>query len=157
MADLATEVQNRYSGEKLIQLTNPDVPNASAIDTTRLANAVADVIADFDIIANTSFNQTDTRHIAVGCEGVILKLQMRQLNVDPSDLRKQWNDMLEALGQSVGGRDKTQPTSDAVAVPSSEQSETGQTVRPKFDETRFDKAYPKPPGSSGFSGLPSND
>lgn len=157
MADLATEVQARYSAEKMIQLTNPDLPNASSVDTTRLANAVADVIADFDIIANTTFSATDTRHIAVGCEGVILKLQMRQLNVDPSDLRKQWNDMLEGLGQSVGGRDKTQPVSDAVAVPSSEQSDTGQTVRPLFDRTRFDRSYPKPPGASDFSGLPSND
>lgn len=157
MADLATEVQARYSAEKLIQLTNPDLPNANAIDTTRLANAVADVIADFDIIANTTFNQTDSRHIAVGCEGVILKLQMRQLNVDPSDLRKQWNEMLEALGQSIGGRDKTQPVSDAVAVPSSEQAESGQTVRPLFDRTRFDRALPQPPGSGNFSGLPSND
>ncbi len=157
MATLDVEVQNRYSAEKLIQLTNPDVPSASAIDTTRLLNAVADVIADFDIIANTTFTPTDARHIAVGCEGVILKLQMRQLNVDPSDLRKQWNDMLEALGQSVGGRDKTQPTTDAVAVPSSEQAQTGQTVRPLFDRTRFDRGYPQPPGASDFTGLPSDN
>lgn len=157
MADLATEVQNRYSAEKLIQLTNPDLPNASSVDSTRLANAVLDVIADFDIIANTTFDQTDTRHIAVGCEGVILKLQMRQLNVDPSDLRKQWNEMLEALGQSVGGRDKTQPVTDAVATPSSEQAETGQVVRPLFDRSRFDRALPQPPGAGGFSGLPSDE
>lgn len=156
MADLATEVQARYSAEKMIQLTNPDVPAATTVDTTRLANAVIDVISDFDMIANTTFDQSDARHIAVGCEGVILKLQMRQLNVDPSDLRKQWNEMLETLGQSIGGRTKTPPTSDAVAQPSSEQAETGQTVRPLFDRSRFDRAYPNPPGASDFSGLPSD-
>lgn len=156
MADLTTEVQNRYSAEKLIQLTNPDNPAALTLDATRLASAVADVLAAFDVYANTTFDQTDTRHIFIGCEGVILVLQMRQLNVDPTELRKQWIGMLEALGQSVGGRTKTAPTSDAVAQPSSEQAESGQTVRPLFDRTRFDRYAPQPPGASDFTGLPSD-
>lgn len=151
MAALDVEVQARYSNEKMVQLTNPDVPNAQVVDTARLANAIRDVISDFNVHANTVFDQTNDDHVATGCEGVIIKLQMRQLNVDPSDLRKQWIDMLEALGQSVGGRTKTQPTSDAVAEPSQDP----QGSRPAFDPTRFTPGYaPNTPGASSQTNLP---
>jgi hypothetical protein len=153
VADLATEVQARYSAEKIAQLTNPDVPNALTVDTVRLANAVRDVISDFNVHANTVFDQTNDDHIATGVEGVILKLQMRQLNADPSDLRKQWIEMLEALGQSVGGRTKTQPVSDAVATPSAD--EVGS--HPEFDRSRFDHLTPNSPGGSTASGLPTEN
>lgn len=154
MSVLSDAVQARYSVEKMVQLTNPDVPNATTVDTTRLLAACDDVIADFDLVANTTFDDTDSRHVKVAIEGVILTLQMRQLNVDPSELREQWDNMLERLGQSIGGRTKTEPTTDAVAVPSDESSESGETVRPLFDRTRFDKLVPNSPGSADRQGLP---
>lgn len=157
MATLDVEVQNgRYSAEKLIQLTNPDNPNATTINMTNLLSSVNDVVASFDIWGGISFNPGDTRHVMVGCEAVIIVLQMRQLNADPAELRKQWRGVMQDFAESVGGRDKTVPQTDAVAVPTPE-SPDGSPVIPIFDPARFQPGgTPSSPGSGINPSLPSD-
>ncbi|HKS16680.1 MAG TPA: hypothetical protein VJU16_05160 [Planctomycetota bacterium] len=74
---LRTVVEARVSSQRLVQLTNPDNQAATALDSTRLDAACSDAAGEFQIYAQTVFNEADPRHIAPAVDLVILTLQER--------------------------------------------------------------------------------
>jgi hypothetical protein len=108
---MSSNFQNRLSSEEVIQLTNPKNRGATSIDTTRLNNAISDVEGYFQIHANTTYDDTDGRHVAVAMEGLELILRKRHgnSNIDLSG----WIEELVALGK-VTGRNRISPDSSSV-------------------------------------------
>lgn len=149
---LADEFKNRVSLTRQVTLTNPDKPEAVSVDSARLALAVADVQADFEIYCGTVYSDTDARHVSTGVEGVEFKLMMRMVGADPDAIRKAWLDRLRSLAL-VTGRNRIVPTTDSVLTPSSEQVGT-EEVRPDFDREHFDQFIPAYPGKGTMTDDP---
>lgn len=149
---LADEFKNRVSLTRQVTLTNPDKPEATIVDSARLALAVLDVQADFEIYCGVVYSDTEARHVSVGVEGVEFKLMMRMIGADPDAIRKAWIDRLQALAR-VTGRNRIVPTTDSVLTPSSEQKGTD-PVRPDFDRERFDQFVPGAPGTGSMTDYP---
>lgn len=74
---LQTVVTARVSNQRLVNLTNPDLPAPTTIDTTRLGYACAEAEGEFQVHAQDVFDETDARHIAPAIDLVILLLQER--------------------------------------------------------------------------------
>lgn len=68
---LAAEVTARLSTQYLTQITNPLAPGITVPDTDRLADACADVAAQFEVRGAGAFDATDAKHIAVAINGVV--------------------------------------------------------------------------------------
>jgi hypothetical protein len=143
---LADDFKNRFSSERQITLTNPDKPEATTVDAARLALAVTDVQADFEIYAGVVYSDSEPRHVSVGVEGVMLKLMARMAGVDPDSIRKSWLDRLESLAK-VTGRNRIVPTTDSILTPSSEQIGTDE-IRPDLDREHFGQFIPGTPGGN---------
>lgn len=79
MATLSDLFQARYSSQMVLNLTNPDDPDAVAVDTDRLDAAIADVKADFERLAWVTLDETnvDADHIPLACTGIYLRLLER--------------------------------------------------------------------------------
>lgn len=74
---LRTVVEARVSAQRLIELTNPNLAPASALDSTRLDAACADAAAEFEVYCGATFDDADARHISPAVDLVILTLQER--------------------------------------------------------------------------------
>lgn len=136
---LATHVQNRYSAQLLIELTNPDNADATTLDSTRLGLAAGDVEADFRIYAGTAYSDTDARHIAAAVPGVIQKLRIYMGQVaDVFAAEEDWQKRLRALGM-VTGRNRIRPT-----LASNLTDENAQ-AQPPFRDSNFDDYLPGEP------------
>lgn len=72
--DLWTAVKDSYDDAGLIQLTNVDEPEATAIDDTIGTRACTKVIALWDIYAQVDYDGTDATHLAVAEMAVIAVL-----------------------------------------------------------------------------------
>lgn len=70
-------VVESYEDEGLRSLTNPRDKGAAAINTTYGENAAQDVIDLWPMYAQVEWDETDTRHIAVGKQAVIAMLFRR--------------------------------------------------------------------------------
>lgn len=140
---LSTHTTNRYSSQRLINLTNPDLPTATSIDTARLGYAVDDVESEFLSIVGRAYDEnasTAAQDINVAVEGVISKLMMRASGGESS--RMAHEDYLEKLKNL---RKRVVPKSTSLLTPTAEDRGTGQTVRPLFDRAKFDKFVPGHP------------
>jgi hypothetical protein len=146
---LADEFKNRVSLSRQVTLTNPDKMEATTVDSSRLALAVADVQADFEIYCGTVYSDTDARHVSTGVEGVEFKLMMRMIGADPDAIRKAWHERLHALAL-VTGRNRIVPATDSILTPSPEQIGT-EEVRPDLDREKFDQFIPGYPGKGAMS------
>lgn len=133
---LTDEVQDRLSSQRLIELTNPQAPNATSIDSTRLARAATDAQALFGVHCGLAYDNTKAVHVAVAVDLVVSLLQKRMGKIS----EQAWEQVLEALKAAalVLGRDRIRPSTRAPYAPSAEQSSAGETVRPDTDRERFD-------------------
>lgn len=142
---LTTHTTNRYSSQRLINLTNPDLPTATSIDSARLGYAADDVEADFLSIVGRAYDDSASsgtleQDIGVGVEGVIAKLMMRSSGGEGS--RQAHDEYIERLKTL---RKRVVPKSTSQLTPTPEDRGTGQTVRPHFDRAKFDKFVPEHP------------
>lgn len=148
------EVVSRYSDDYLTALTNPQQPENTTVTTAKGTLAATDVIADFRIYAGLTFDLTDARHVQVGVEGCIIKLQIRTGQFNAQQLHTEWVNRLNALAL-VTSRNRLLPITDSVlTVPS--ESPDGQEVNPDFTRDRFDHLIPGNP-TTGDSGNFPND
>lgn len=152
MATLATEVTARFSTAYLKGLTNPQVSNASSINTTILGYACTDVQADFKIYVGADYVETNAAHISAAVECVILKLMMRTGQYNNSELEKRCQQRLKDLAL-IDGRNRVMPISSGEVADSSE--EAGQPA--DFDRGRFPHYQPDSPGDSGSTLDPPRD
>ena len=108
---LATEVTDRYGDQYMVNLTNPQGPGFTTVDTTRLGLAAADVTAEFLMITATTLDLTDALHVAVAVEGVVALLLHRTGNPGGAG-EARWEAWRARLFQvaKVTGRDRVAPT-----------------------------------------------
>lgn len=71
---LLLHVTNRIKDQDLIGLTNPEDDDATTIDTTYLGYAVDDGQADFEMRAQTTYDDADKDHIRLAVRGVVAYL-----------------------------------------------------------------------------------
>ena len=141
---LSTHVQDRYSSQYLVELTNPQNRGATTVNTTILDNASADVDALFDVYSGVEYDDTDAQHIAVAVEGVIAFL-MRRTGQSAAESRiTAWVSSMRDLSR-IEGRNRVTPDSTTRMQPSADDRLTS-TPRPAFDDRRFDPFLPKAPG-----------
>ncbi len=143
---LSDEVTARLSTTRLVQLTNPDEPGNLSVDAARLDDAVDDTEAEFEIRSGIVFDDTDTRHIRVGVQGVIYFL-LSYRAVRPTNFSEVEASFYERLDQlaEVTGRDRIEPSTDSVFVPSTPSTSSG-SPRPDFDRAHFRDIVPRAPG-----------
>jgi len=139
---LTDEVQNRYSAQILINLTNPQNTSATTLDTTRMNNAVTDVQADFKIEAGTTYDNSVDTHVVVATEGVYAKLVLRSGQSGEAGFRlhESYLEKLRRLAL-ITGRDRISPSTDSLLTPT--QDESGDL--PAFDRKNFKGYIPNAP------------
>lgn len=133
---LSDEVQSRLSTQRLLEITNPDKPSATALDSTRLDKAATDAQALFEVHAGVAYDNTKATHVIAGVDLVVAILQKRMGKIS----EQAWEQTLEQL-KAVGhvlGRNRIKPQTNSVYTPSSEASTDGSAVRPDMDRERFD-------------------
>lgn len=134
---LADEVKTRLGTTgRLVELSNPNQPNATAIDDTRLTAACTDVQALLEIEAGVAFDVTNALHVAVAIEGVIYILKKRSGVFDQAfkDAEESWKTWLGKLAE-VTGRDRVSPISSSTLTAS--RDEGTDPIRPNFDPEQF--------------------
>ena len=146
---LLDEVKDRYNEQFLIGLTNPNNRAASTLDVSDNSPfdlATDDVMADFEMLCGTIYDNDDKRHITVAVEGVIAKLSMRmnQAGERSKALNDAYVEKMERLAL-VTGRNRLIPKSKSELTPSDEAPDGGTKVRPRFDGSRFWRLKPNGP------------
>lgn len=153
MSALGDAVQARIATQRLVQLTNPNSPSATAVDTTYLELAVTDTVADFETYAQERYDPAEPRHVAAGVKGVLATMRTwKGMDDDDEKALGKWHDSLEAMAKTRS-RARVIPASSRTATPSPEPSEGDGSKRPVFDRTRFrDLDVDPPPGGLGDLG-----
>lgn len=140
---LSDEVTSRLSSRRLIELTNPDTPGATTVDSTRLGLACTDTQADFEIHAGTAYDGTKATHVATAIDGVIYHLSKSGDARVQAEVDKRWLARLDALSL-VTGRNRIAPSTTSEVVPVSEVIE-GATARADLGRHRNLGALLRPP------------
>jgi len=139
---LIDEVRSRYSTEVLVSVSNPQNSGAIAEDTTRSGLAATDVEARFKMQGIT-YDNTDDRHVMVGTQGVIARLQVMTKHPGGKEAWDEFLDDLKTLAETTS-RDRMVPSTDSVLQPS--EPELGSL--PLFDQTKFEGYTPTDPGQA---------
>lgn len=140
---LSTQVTGRYSSQRMKNLTNPDNPAASAVDSARLNYACADVVGDFITYAGIDYDDTDAQHVSVGVEGVIALLTVRMGTKGGDTLVEAYRKRLEQLRLTTSG-DRIDPGTNTMLTPTN-PGDDGTIVRPPFDVDNFRGVQVDPP------------
>jgi len=136
------EVTTRYSSQRLIQLTNPDVKpsgaTALAVDQDRADAAVTDAEAMFETIVGAAFDIDDAQHVAEAVELVVTILSARgaQSTKAAEEMMRGARARLERLA-SATTRSRILPKSDSTTEPTNPNEEQTGRVYPDFDRSRF--------------------
>ncbi len=140
MAALDVEVTDRYSTQYIVNLTRPDDPSETTVDSDRMDAAVADTKADFIIEVGLEYAGAagDQTHIVIGVEGVIVHL-LERTGRGEKTTRERYDRYIERL-RSLRARILPGTTSKVIPTP-----ERGNPVRPIFDSPRFDGVNPDAP------------
>lgn len=146
---LAANVLARYSNQRMVSLTNPDVTQggtALTVDTDRLDAAVDDVIGDFVTWGGLEYDDDDRQHVAVACQGVIAYLLERGTQGGAKQL-KQFHDALTKLTETTSN-DRVDPSTNGNIVVTPEGT-GGRPARPAFDQKAFGGVLPNQPHLPG--------
>lgn len=141
------EVKLRFSSRVLKELTNADVPNASAINDTLGTQAANDTIKWFQRVATSvTFDVTDQAMVEICVRATVHKL--KQWAGKLTDKMGTEAEALEAdmlnYAKSVAARGRVVPTTNSVLDPTPEDK-WGTPVRPEFDDQRFTGLFPGQP------------
>lgn len=144
-------VKARFGDELLINLTNPQKPQATTIDDTRGEAAVTDVEGDLQTYCGINYddwaaaNEPTSPLISVAVDGVVAKLTIRTGGggISATDAHDKYIDRLKEVAR-ITGRDRISPRTDSVMTPTSHQI-GDEIVRPSFDWPKFDDFIPNGP------------
>ncbi len=141
MATLEADVTARVSAQRLVELTNVNSIGASTADAAVLSAAVTDVQADFRIYAGVVYDEDDPRHVSVGIDGVLLKLQFFQNN-SREEYQRWIEERLTPL-RNVTNNDRVTPRTKSTLQPAPEKAGI---QRPHFDpNSSFENTTPNRP------------
>lgn len=146
---LTDEVLARYSNQRLVGATNPDVknPTGQAINYTRLNAATADVTADFLSYGGQAFSLTNIQHVGIACEGVLAYLTERIGTKGGKDMLEAFRARLTTLRETTSN-DRVDPSTNGNISPSVEGSD-GRPALPAFDQKAFGGVVPGIPRFPG--------
>ncbi len=144
-------VKARFGTEFLVNLTNPQKPEATTIDDTRGEAAVTDAKGDVRTYCGVDYNTwagagNDTSALlSVMVDGVVAKLTIRTGagGISATDAHEKYIDRLKEVAR-ITGRDRISPRTDSVMTPTSHQI-GDEIVRPSFDWPKFDDFIPNGP------------
>lgn len=133
---LETNVTARVSNTRLVQFTNPDNPQATTVDATRLSAAATDTIADFLNETGRVYDDANPIHVSLCVLGVIcrLKVIMGEPAAFDSAECSAWQTKLAAIRTG-----RFMPVTDSTLDPSTEQS----GARPDADRATYDDLVPR--------------
>jgi len=138
----------RISSQRIINLTNPDLPTATSADTTRLGLACDDVESDFSTYLGRSYDDDLPGDVSIGVDGVISKLMLRMASGGDT-ANKAHESYLERLKDH---RKRVVPKTSSMLTPTAEDRGTGNTIRPHFDRRKFDDFTPGHPQGNNRRG-----
>jgi hypothetical protein len=147
---LSTNVIARYPNQILVNLTRAGDTTATTVDATKLGYACTDIEAYFLIWGNSTYDDTNARHVAVCVPAVILILQMYS-----AQTQDQYDSLLKSIEKlmkdeaKVDARDRFAPVTSSTLTPSAENP-SGGVVRPFFDYGETSDFTPDQSGT-GFS------
>jgi hypothetical protein len=147
-------VKARFGDELLINLTNPQKPEATTIDDTRGEAAVTDVEGDLQTYCGINYNDWTAANEptaplnSVAVDGVVAKLTVRTGagGISATDAHDKYIDRLKEVAR-ITGRDRISPRTDSVMTPTSHQI-GDEIVRPSFDWPKFDDFIPNGPADN---------
>ncbi len=133
------EVKSRVSAVTLKQLTNVDLPAASSIDDTKGGYAATAAAAWFKRVSTATFDYTDADMLDIGIEATvwILRKWSGRLTQNLREDRETIEDSMRAYG-TIGPRARITPKTTSPLTPTEEDA-NDTTVRPEFDNGRFDR------------------
>lgn len=146
MSVLTAAVQARVPADRLVQLTNKNDRTATTIDTTILATAADDAVAEFEIKAGRTFDDTDARHIRLVVPGVVafLRSYNHQEAADAAQAINSFAKRCEEFRKTdVNAR--VLATGTRGVGPSPDVDAEGAERRPEFDAPRFVDLDVNPP------------
>jgi hypothetical protein len=138
---LIANVTARFSNQRLVNLTRPDAGHQTTADTTVLGYACTDVEGLIQVYAGVEYDDTDARHVAIACDGVVALLESRIRSIggaEEANPMVAWRARARELGK-VSGRDKVTPSTRSQYTPSPDLDPGATTVQPAFDRRRFDE------------------
>ena len=141
---LSTHVSDRYSDAYLIELTNPQDPNATQVRNLVLNEAFTDISALIEILSGVVYDDENPQHIAISVSGIIALLIQRTGQVSGARHLEAWRISARALGMTAG-RNRGSPASSTRLVTSSSRK-LRRDSRPRFSDDQFDAFSPLPPG-----------
>lgn len=144
-AALWAAVKLRYNSDKLEQLTNVNNPGATAVDDTVGTQAATDARSWFKRVAQKTFDDTDADDLEIGVWATYVKLRewSGKYSQVIQDEKQAVEDAMTGR-RSQGAGKRITPKTSAEITPTDEVP-GGQTVRPHFDNDRFDRLIPDPP------------
>lgn len=134
---LVALVTARYSTQKLIEVTNPDLPGAVAINAPHLAAACDDAESDFLTYVGIAFDEANPSHIrpAVDRAYALLIDAMDPASAFAAALLDNSRHKLTDLRPLIGAGVRVSPATDIVTTPTTPDTSAG-PVRPPFDPSR---------------------
>lgn len=152
---LADEVIARFGASHLQSLTNPDDPDNTAYDATKLAKACSDMEGLFRRYAETTLDITNPDHLEHAVAGVeiILMMRMGQLSARAEFL--EWKNEFDKI-RTTGSRARVTMDSNSLLTVT-DPGEDGATVRPWSEEQNFRGLVPDDPNFRGDGNRFTND
>lgn len=147
---LTDRVTARFSTDYIARVTNPQDPDASTLDSTRLGLAATDVQAAFKRYAKIAYDDTLDVHVETAVPLVILKLQLYAGQLSWNEAERQIREALRSVAD-VGGGDRILPTTTSDMDPTKDRP----LEKPSFDKARFGSFVPQNP-ASGKGSVPSD-
>ena len=148
-------VVTTHSAAMLRQLTNPDVPGASSINSTLGNQAALFAIEEFAINVGVSYDDTETSHQFAIDELVIYILQLwaNKLGEAASKREEAVYGRLKRLAKTRGGRNRITPQTTSPDAPTDDtRGGAISNPMPDFDLSKFDQVTPNDPsGGASFS------
>ena len=138
---LQSETTARISAQRIINLTNPDLPSATSADTTRLGLACTDVESHFRTYLGRDFDSSNPEDVSIGVDGVLAVLMMRMASGGESASSAHES----YITRLKDHRKRVIPKSSSKLTPTEEDRGTGNPVRPAFDLRNFDDFVPESP------------
>ncbi len=137
-ADLKVDVEERYSDQLLVELSNNDDTGATTKDDALILTACTDVIAFFRIDANLVWQLDDAAQVAEAARGVIETLRSYKARADDEDRVQKWRDSLRDRIRMITHNNRIQPATDGRTLASQRPANT----RPDMDRINFDELVP---------------
>ncbi len=129
---LITDVTDRISDTRLVQLTNPRGSGKGATtDLALLAKAVADVEGQFKVCVGVLYDSADDRHVAPGVIGVMVALELYKGTSKAQTRWEEWCERLMKFLRMVTANDRIRPKSTSILQPTRLQGPGPH--RPLFD------------------------